>query len=131
MRTHIKIDAEQPRTVMLEKMEVHIQSMVDEFPGAEYRYGSYKRFDHFAGAMVHGLSMYFYNHIVDKKEISYPSDWWNAFRLRFFSKFLTKRFPIKMTTVSLLAKAVYPDLVCDQRNKILMFALDGNGNEIQ
>ena len=39
---------------------------------------------------------------------SYPADWWQAFKLRFFPAWLIKRFPVVYR--HLVISAIYPDI---------------------
>lgn len=41
--------------------------------------------------------------------ISYPADWWEAFKERWFPAVLLKRWPVKRTTHRVDFKVLYPD----------------------
>jgi hypothetical protein len=47
---------------------------------------------------------------LDKVEIRYPSDWWQAFKQRWFPEWLLKRYPVieEIKIVDILA--LYPDI---------------------
>jgi len=42
--------------------------------------------------------------------VSYPKDWWEAFKDRWFPKWLRKRYPIILQNHTLSRSVVYPDL---------------------
>ena len=44
---------------------------------------------------------------IDEICVDYPSTWWDHFKSRWFPKWLCRRFPVKMKTIRLTAKAIY------------------------
>lgn len=44
------------------------------------------------------------------KTISYPADWWQAFKLRWFPAWLLQLFPARKITHEISAKTIYPEL---------------------
>lgn len=42
-------------------------------------------------------------------DISYPADWWQWFKQRWFPKWLLARFPPKMTTHTVSVSRIFPD----------------------
>jgi hypothetical protein len=50
------------------------------------------------------------NKSLQHKEITYPCDWWQAFKARWFSGWLKKLFPVEYTKIVLDVKAIYPTL---------------------
>lgn len=46
------------------------------------------------------------------KEITskYPSDWWQAFKERWFPNWLLEYYPVKYTAVKLEARVLYPEI---------------------
>lgn len=42
--------------------------------------------------------------------IKYPLNWWEAFKERWFNKFLLKKYPIKYKTIEINATILYPKL---------------------
>lgn len=50
-------------------------------------------------------------------EIKYPSDWWQAFKQRWFPKWLLRKYPVCETVHIIDRKVVYPDLVISIKDK--------------
>lgn len=48
---------------------------------------------------------------LEEHKARYPSDWWQAFRERWFPRWALRRWPVRHTTVELKAQALYPSLV--------------------
>ncbi len=44
------------------------------------------------------------------KTVSFPADWWQAVKRRWFPRWALKRWPVQMTDVTLEASAYYPDI---------------------
>lgn len=42
--------------------------------------------------------------------ISYPEDWWQAFKERWFTKFLLRRYPVRYTEHRISLSVLYPDM---------------------
>lgn len=57
------------------------------------------------------LTRYVLSQEAESKELSWPSDWWQAFRQRWFPKRWLKRHPVKMERKRLVAMATYPNLI--------------------
>ena len=47
---------------------------------------------------------------LERRETSYPADWWQAFKERWFPEWAQRRWPIKYTHYIVDIKALYPDL---------------------
>lgn len=45
-----------------------------------------------------------------RREVSYPKDWWQAFKKRWAPKWFLARWPVENTTVVMDAKLIYPDI---------------------
>ena len=52
---------------------------------------------------------------LERIDVEYPSDWWQAVKARFFPAWALRRWPAKTTRHSLVASAIYPDLELDPR----------------
>lgn len=69
------------------------------------------------------------HHVYGAKQIvvdyvSYPATWWDAFKIRFFPKWLIKMFPAKHTrrTLSCVAHDLFPGLeIRDRRIQLVTF----------
>jgi len=53
---------------------------------------------------------YLWGEEVAHEEVSYPKDWWQAFRERWIPKWILGRFPVEYRTVVMDAKLIYPKL---------------------
>ena len=53
-----------------------------------------------------------------EKAVTYPADWWQAFKERWFPKPLLAFWPVRYTTVIMNADVVYPDFrpACLKKN---------------
>jgi hypothetical protein len=49
---------------------------------------------------------------LETKTIEYPADWFQAFKQRFFPRWLIKYFPINMNVIRIEADVLYPDFRC-------------------
>jgi hypothetical protein len=45
---------------------------------------------------------------VQRQEIKYPRDWWQAFKERWFPKRLLEKYPVDYHVVTLDVRAIYP-----------------------
>ena len=54
---------------------------------------------------------YIFAQTLEEHKATYPSDWWQAFKERWFPKWVLRRWPVRHTTVELKAQAIYPSLV--------------------
>ncbi len=52
---------------------------------------------------------------IDEIHISYPTDWWQSFKARWFPIWLKRKTPIKYTHVDKQLKAVFPDLALSDK----------------
>lgn len=48
--------------------------------------------------------------VLFDREVRYPADWWQAFKGRWFPRWLLRRFPVRETVVRMEAKALYPQI---------------------
>jgi hypothetical protein len=49
------------------------------------------------------------NESVRRQEVKYPRDWWQAFKERWFPKWLLEKYPVDYHIVVLDVTAIYPD----------------------
>ncbi len=47
---------------------------------------------------------------LERQEHEYPSNWWQAFKARWFPEWMLKQYPAKMTRVVLVARELYPNV---------------------
>jgi hypothetical protein len=57
-----------------------------------------------------------------EEAVTYPADWWQAFKERWFPKLLLAFWPVRYTTVIMNADVVYPDFkpAMPERNPVLV-----------
>ena len=105
------------RKVTLDKIAVGIQLAVSEhLMGATVDVEQVLQ-DQF----VFRLRGYLMGHKLPERKFSYPSDWWQAFKLRWFPAWALKRYPVRYTVITVSANALYPDFkvaLPDQRHFI-------------
>lgn len=46
----------------------------------------------------------------ESEQVSYPTTWWDAFKARWFPRWLRRFFPVAMTTVCMERYCVYPEV---------------------
>ena len=52
-------------------------------------------------------------------KFKYPADWWQAFKERWFSKWLLSRYPVVYTHKEFRVKATYPDLTVQSHEPVM------------
>jgi hypothetical protein len=90
--------------VKLDVLQLHVQRHVRE---SELHNVSFEKYaSHVADEMVYRLSTRIATGGI--REISYPKDWWQAVKVRWFPAWLLKKYPAMYTTHE--AVALYPDI---------------------
>lgn len=70
--------------------------------------------------ILHRVSGYVWSQDAGKKvEFRYPADWREAFKERWFSNWLLKKFPVRYTYKSFQVKATYPGLNVQSHEPVL------------
>jgi len=64
----------------------------------------------FTNQVVFHIKGFLWGEKLPTKTIRYPSDWWQAFKARWFPEWLLKRYPAKYTTQHITASIIYPGL---------------------
>lgn len=97
------------KSVTLEKMGIGFElKIAREIVSELDRYVGYK------------IRAYVWSQDAGKKvTFKYPSDWWQAFKERWFPAWLLKRYPIFYTVQEFQVKATYPDLVIQSHKPVL------------
>ncbi len=68
--------------------------------------------------MIIELAKTIYSRSEDRKRyFQFPLNWWEAFKLRFFSRKLLERFPVKYENIYVTLEEAYPDFVPSIPNK--------------
>jgi len=63
-------------------------------------------------------------------EIRYPADWWEAFKERWFPRWLLKRYPVKYHEETVEAREIYPTVgpaIGDHRPVVRLFRSVNDG----
>lgn len=66
--------------------------------------------DYVTENLVRTLHAYVWSRKENSKSVSYPADWFEAFKERWFPKWALKRWPVKITTVTFEATSLYPTI---------------------
>jgi hypothetical protein len=56
------------------------------------------------------LTQYIYGETLEDARAEYPSDWWQAFKQRWFPAWLLQRYPVKVRVVEIEVVALYPSI---------------------
>jgi hypothetical protein len=73
--------------------------------------------DHYIGYRIRG---YVWSQDAGRVvTFKYPADWWQAFKERWFSKWLLERYPVNYTHKEFRVKATYPDLVVQSHSPVM------------
>jgi len=93
------------RTVRLEKFCVGLSQRLDR-----YLCETEATFlEHAAGDIIAQVRGFVWGERVDALSISHPSDWWQAFKDRWFPRWLLKKYPVKFTKHCFDVRALYPN----------------------
>jgi nuclear transport factor 2 (NTF2) superfamily protein len=55
-----------------------------------------------------------YGREMDRIEVRYPADWWQAFKERWFPTWAKERWPVRETVVDMVARELYPHVSAPQ-----------------
>lgn len=97
------------QTIELELLKVNIVKYVtQEFAIHHLKLSS--RQDDFLRAMVLKLEGHVLSENLERYEIEYPKDWWQAFKERWFPERLLEKYPVVYTQEIIDLKVLYPRL---------------------
>lgn len=92
------------KEVILEKTQLHCTRLVDIAISPH----------DVAMMLIYDIRSYILSEQLNniRREVEYPSDWWQAFKGRWFTKKMLKRWPVKMKkhVIDIDIKALYPEL---------------------
>ena len=60
-----------------------------------------------------------YGRQLEKVEASYPRDWWQAFKDRWFPGWAKQRWPVRRKHIELIARELYPKMALPEREPVL------------
>jgi len=95
------------KTALLEKVFFEVEQNVSEYAAAQLDIQSYV--DYTGRGIATRFRVAIFEENVGKKLFSYPEDWKQAFKERWFPKWLLKKYPVKYTEITTEAKIWYPD----------------------
>ena len=98
------VSEQQIETVTLTKIKIAMQKLVEErlLIDAHFDIARWS-LDHFSME----LKGYLLGEDIQREQVSYPSDWWQGFKERWFPQWAKRRWPIVLKTTILDAKLLY------------------------
>ena len=100
------IDKDEIERVILQRIQWHMGHRFD----AEYAHSIdasvFK--DEIPGTFVIHMTKSVFAHIHDGPTITYPKDWWQAFKLRWLPGWTLKRWPVEYTKHVISLREIYP-----------------------
>ena len=102
---------QQIKEVTLDKLIIGCNTIISEEMGREVN-GSW-RDDFITGEIILMFRSYVYAEAesLQEKTVKYPSNWWQAFKDRWFPEWLLEKYPVDIVQITLKAKCLYPDFV--------------------
>jgi len=94
-------------SVRLEKIKICITEHIDKNLLMEANIDILK--DMYSRRFALQLTGFIYGERSPETTIQYPSTWWDAFKIRWFNKYLLKKYPAKYTTHHIQFNVMYPD----------------------
>ena len=58
-------------------------------------------------------------HEMERIEVRYPEDWWQALKERWFPKWALRRWPVKEEVVQLVARELYPKVKLPDKGPVV------------
>ncbi len=94
------------REVTLTKLRIGLETMISE----EFLINGDVNFveDFTNRAIRVQIRGYLWSEEVDETGISYPQDWWQAFKDRWFTRRMLARWPVIFTNITVSTRALYP-----------------------
>ena len=94
------------RDAVLERIDLRFDKHIDKYLLIEQRFDV---FEFTAGQMLLELRGYLLGEKTNETIITYPLDWWEAFKERWFPLWAKKRWPVKRKTHKISFNILYPD----------------------
>jgi hypothetical protein len=120
---HIKIEQ-----VVLEKFRLYNRYYLDGNTLLKNEVDVHVVSDHLADRMVVGFHTYIASLQLDEIKVTYPINWYEAFKERWFPAWLLKKYPVIYKNVKLEAKALYPNVIIPRQDRIVVMLKDENYN---
>jgi hypothetical protein len=58
-------------------------------------------------------------HIMERQEVRYPANWWEAVKQRFAPEWFKERWPVRETVIELVARELYPYAAMPDQNPLI------------
>ena len=95
------------KEMILERMKIGLQvALSDELLSPSVTY----RDDYFYDSVVFQVRGYVWAEQIEHHDVKYPADWWQAFKERWFNKWMLERWPVRYKIHHIDLKAVFPSL---------------------
>lgn len=94
----------------LRKFEVDFRTYVAEKDLKEGLFLEVGYYDMLWDHLIVAFRTWLYGEEGKRQEVSYPRNWFHAFKERWYPEFLKKRWPVQYETVVLDAQVIYPEL---------------------
>ncbi len=78
-------------------------------------------------AVRYRMIQYVWGEELQRQEVKYPADWWEAFKERWFPKRMKARWPVKYRTVTLEARALYPLVSMPNKENVVNVLMTDGG----
>lgn len=108
------------REVILEKFKIGAElALSDELINAKGTYW----FDEANELLCFQVRGFILSEHLDSVSVKYPKDWWQAFKEKFFTKWLLKKYPVQYTKRVFDVKVLYPNYrpaMYDQPYKVII-----------
>jgi len=100
--------------IVLETIQLQIQHLISKHELLNT--SSEVWLDNILNSIVVSLKQYIPKHELKEINHSYPKDWFQAFKERYYPKFILKYYPVEYTTIKLVVKDLYPDIALPDNN---------------
>lgn len=98
------------KTVTLEKLPLHVRRCFsdhewDVIRNQELKFGLVPH----AREILMELRGFVLGELIGDETVTYPADWWQAFKVRWFPGWALQRWPAKMAVKKFIVHGIYPD----------------------
>lgn len=62
---------------------------------------------------------------AERQECEYPTDWWQAFKARWFPRWARDRYPVRMVRVVMTARELYPGVSFPEKDPVIAIGKAG------
>lgn len=113
----------------VDTIKMSIRKIIREEDYRDYNIQFSTRFERISAEdMVFEIYAYVTGKVIDKihVDVEYPSDWWEAFKDRWFPEWMLRKWPVKMTRIKIneTRYAICPHLAAEPRHNHYMWLRD-------